>query len=161
MCNTAIITSSSDDKLQRAKALGATYTINWLTSPEWQEEVLRLTDGVGADIIFENCGAKTTRKSFECVAWGGLISSIGCLSGKENDLSDRTNINALAIVKNVTIKGILNGPKDRLEQVLEFYQEHEIHPIVDRIFPFEEAKEAIKYLFAASHFGKVVVKVKA
>ncbi|KAJ9157599.1 alcohol dehydrogenase [Pleurostoma richardsiae] len=158
---TTIITSSSDAKLERAKGLGADHTINYVTNPEWQDEVMRLTGGEGADIIFECGGAKTLRKSFDCVAWGGLICSIGYLSGKQDDPGDRTNINVLALRRTVTLKGILNGPKDRFEEVCRFYEEHEIHPVVDKVFAFEESKEALKYLFSGSHFGKVVIKVKA
>jgi NADPH:quinone reductase-like Zn-dependent oxidoreductase len=155
-----IITSSSDSKLERAKdALGADFGINYRTSPEWQEEVMRLTDNEGADIIFENGGAQTLRKSFDCVAFGGLIDCIGYLSGKEDAPGDRLNTNVLALRRNVTLKGILNGPRERFEEMAGFYAEHEIHPVVDKVFNFEEAKEALQYLFSGGHFGKVVVKV--
>ena len=156
-----IVTSSSDTKLERAKKLGADETINYRANPEWQDKVLRLTDGKGADIIFENGGALTLRKSFDCVAFGGLINCIGYLSGKEDAESDRMNTNVLALRRNVTLKGILNGPKDRFKEMLGFYKEKQIRPGVDRVFSFEEAKEALKYLFAGSHFGKVVIKISS
>lgn len=156
----AIITSSSDDKLKRAKeTLGADFGVNYRTSPEWQEEVMRLTKNEGADIIFENGGAQTLRKSFDCVAFGGLINCIGYLSGKEDAPGDRLNTNVLALRRNVTLKGILNGPRERFEEMTRFYAQHEIHPVVDKVFKFEEAKEALQYLFSGGHFGKVVVKV--
>jgi NADPH:quinone reductase-like Zn-dependent oxidoreductase len=66
----------------------------------------------------------------------------------------------LALRRNVTLKGILNGPRDRFEEMCDFYAKHEIHPPIDRVFKFDEAKEALKYLFSGSHFGKVVVKIK-
>lgn len=154
-----IVTSSSDAKLEKAREMGATHTINYRTNPDWQDEVMQLTDNEGADIIFENGGAKTLRKSFDCVAFGGLINCIGYLSGKEDDPGDRTNVNVLALRRNVTMKGLLNGPKDRFEEMAKFYEQHRIHPVVDRVFGMEEAKEALKYLYSGGHFGKVVVKV--
>ncbi|CAK4028771.1 Zinc-type alcohol dehydrogenase [Lecanosticta acicola] len=154
-----IITSSSDAKLERAKQLGADHGINYISQPEWQDEVMRLTDNEGADVIFETGGAKTLRKSFDCVAFGGLIDCIGYLSGKEDDPSDRINTNVLALRRNVTLKGILNGPRDRFVELTKFYAEHEIHPVVDKVFTFEQAQEALQYLFSGGHFGKVVVKI--
>ncbi|KAB5535186.1 alcohol dehydrogenase [Coniochaeta sp. 2T2.1] len=155
----AIITSSSDEKLEKAKKMGADCTINYRTNPEWQDEAMKFTNGEGADIILETGGAQTLQKSFDSIAFGGIIACIGYLSGKEDAPGDRTNVNLLALRRNVTLKGILNGPRDRFEVMLEFYQKHEIHPPVDRVFKFEEAKEALKYLFSGSHFGKVVVRV--
>jgi NADPH:quinone reductase-like Zn-dependent oxidoreductase len=117
-------------------------------------------------VVFECGGAQTLRKSFECVAFGGLISAIGYLSGKEDDNpsdnnnnNSRVNANVLALKRNVTFKGILNGPKDRFEEMLRLYEEARVHPVVDRVFAFEEADQALKYLFSGGHFGKVVVKV--
>jgi NADPH:quinone reductase-like Zn-dependent oxidoreductase len=77
-------------------------------------EVLKITSNHGADIIFELGGARTLRKSFDCVAFGGLINCVGCyLSGKEDDPGDRLNMSVLPLRRNVTLKGILNGPKER------------------------------------------------
>ncbi|KAB2579173.1 Alcohol dehydrogenase superfamily zinc-containing [Lasiodiplodia theobromae] len=156
-----IVTSSSDDKLRKAQRLGADYLINYRSTPEWQDEVMKVTDDEGADIIFETGGARTLRKSFDSVAFGGLINSIGYLSGKEDEAGDRTNVNVLALRRNVTLKGILNGPRERFEEMCDFYRKHEIHPVIDREFPFDAAGEALQYLFSGGHFGKVVVKVKA
>ena len=92
-----IITSSSDEKLALAKKLGADKTINYKTNLDWEQEVLKMTDDEGVDIIFENGGAQTLRKSFDCIAFGGLINCIGYLSGKEDAVGDRTNTNVLAL----------------------------------------------------------------
>lgn len=154
-----IITSSSDTKLEQAKGLGADKSINYRKNPNWDEKILEITNGEGVDIIFENGGAATLRKSFECVAFGGLINCIGYLSGKEDALEDRTNTNVLALKRNATLKGLLNGPKDRFEEMLKFYEQKKIKPVVDKVFGFGEPKEALKYLFAGEHFGKVVIKV--
>ncbi|RMJ04683.1 hypothetical protein CDV36_014643 [Fusarium kuroshium] len=158
---TAIITSSSNSKLDRAKALGADHVINYRDVPIWDDEVMRISNGHGADIIFETGGAKTVRKSFNSVAFGGVIASIGYVSGKQDDADDRTNINVLALSRTVTLKGIINGPKDRFEEMLQFYEKHEIHPVIDRVFGFKEGKDAFTYLQKGSHFGKVVIKVSS
>jgi NADPH:quinone reductase-like Zn-dependent oxidoreductase len=157
----AIVTSSSDEKLQRASKLGAKETINYRSNADWETAVLSATNNKGADVIIEVGGAQTLRKSFDCVRFGGLISCIGYVSGKQDDAGDRTNTNLLCLKRNVTLKGILNGPRDELERMLQFYKEKEIRPVVDRVWKFEEADQALKYLFSGGHFGKVVVRVKA
>jgi NADPH:quinone reductase-like Zn-dependent oxidoreductase len=144
--------------LERAKALGAAHTINYRTTPSWDEEVLRLTDGKGVDLILENGGAQTTSKSFNCIAFGGTIAAIGYVSGKMDPPEDRININVRALARNVTIKGLLNGPRDRLEELLEFAAKHSVKPVIDRVFSFDEAKTALEYLWSGSHFGKVIIQ---
>ncbi|KKY35283.1 putative alcohol zinc-containing [Diaporthe ampelina] len=157
---TTIVTSSSDEKLSRAKELGADHVINYRTTPDWHEKVMELTGGNGADIIFEVGGAKTLRKSFKCASFGAVIVSIGYVTGKQDDPNDDlTNINVLALTRTVTLKGIINGPKDRFEEMCGFYATHQVRPVVDRVFEFEQAKEALKYLYSGSHFGKVVIRV--
>lgn len=159
---TTIVTSSSDEKLSRARELGADHTINYRTNPEWQEKVMEITGGNGADIILEVGGAKTLRKSFKCVSFGGVINSIGYVTGKQDDpKDDLTNINVLALSRTVTLRGIINGPRDRFEEACTFYSKHEIRPAVDRVFEFGQAKEALKYLYNGAHFGKVVIRVAA
>ncbi|KAL7794248.1 hypothetical protein V8C37DRAFT_376990, partial [Trichoderma ceciliae] len=170
-----IITSSSDEKLERAKALGADHTINYRTYWEWQDGVMEATDGNGADYILEVGGAKTLRKSFASVAFGGTISCIGYVSGKEDDNTgddggngddkdkasgwNRLNVNVLALRKNVTLKGLVNGGKDRFEEMVRFYEEKEIRPVVCKVFAMGEAKEAMEYVKDRKHFGKVVIRV--
>ncbi|KAL6901167.1 hypothetical protein GGI43DRAFT_369908 [Trichoderma evansii] len=165
----AIITSSSDEKLEQAQKLGADHTINYRTYWEWQDRVLEATDGEGADYIVEVGGAKTLRKSFDSVAFGGTISCIGYVSGKEDENNDgdkekasswnNLNVNVLALRKNVTLKGLINGGKDRFEEMVKFYEKKEIRPVVCKVFGLEEAKEAMGYVQGGKHFGKVVIKV--
>jgi NADPH:quinone reductase-like Zn-dependent oxidoreductase len=155
-----IVTSSSDEKLKRATKLGAKTTVNYRSNPDWDDAVLEATGSRGADVVIEVGGATTLRKSFEAVRFGGLIACIGYLSGKQDEAGDRTNTNLLCLKRNVTLKGILNGPRDELERMLKFYEEKQIRPVVDRVFKFDEANEALQYLFGGGHFGKVVVKVK-
>lgn len=161
-----IVTSSSDDKLRRAAdELGADHTVNYKTYWEWQAPVMEATGGRGADVIFETGGARTLRKSFESVAFGGVINCIGYLSGKEDedrpggDGLQRLNVNVLALRRNVTLRGIINGGKDRFEEMLGFYEDKKIRPVVGRVFAFADAKEAMAYLASGKHFGKVVIKV--
>lgn len=160
---TTIVTSSSDAKLQRAKSLGADHLINYKTTPEWQEEVLRLTGNRGADVIFECGGADTLHRSMQCVTFGGLVSCIGYLSGKQDKTGEdgRSHFNLLALSRNVTAKGLINGPRDRFEDAVRFYEKHVIKPVVDRVFGFEEGRDALKYLMSGGHFGKVVVKMSS
>ncbi|UPK98192.1 hypothetical protein LCI18_009127 [Fusarium solani-melongenae] len=158
----AIITSSSDDKLERAKKdLGADTGINYRTHWEWQDPVMKATNGRGADIIFETGGSRTLRKSFESVAFGGLINCVGYLSGKEEeqDTGGKVSVSVLALRRNVTLKGILNGPRDRFEEMVAFYEKHKIKPVVSKVFEMEKANEAVKFLAEGGHFGKVVVRV--
>lgn len=155
-----IVTSSADAKLDQAKQLGAAHTINYRTNPDWEAEVMRYTKEHGADIILETGGAKTLRKSFDCIAFGGLIDCIGYVSGKVDTDEDRLNVNLLALRRTVTLKGIINGPKDRFEEMIQFYEKHQIHPVVNRVFAFDDSKEAFKFLESGSHFGKVVIQVK-
>ncbi|KAK4201497.1 putative zinc-containing alcohol dehydrogenase [Triangularia verruculosa] len=155
-----IITSSSDEKLQKAKALGADHVINYRTNPSWEEEVMKITGNAGADVIIETGGAGTLYKSLDCIGFGGLISCVGYVSGREDKAGEaRPNLNLLALRRTVTLKGIINGPKDRFEEMCQFYEKHQIRPVVDRVFSFKAASEAFKYLASGSHFGKVVVKV--
>ncbi|TWU71659.1 hypothetical protein ED733_003376 [Metarhizium rileyi] len=170
-----VMTSSSDEKLSRAREeLKADHVVNYKTCWEWQEPVMEATGGRGVDIIFETGGARTLRKSFGCVSFGGIINCIGYLSGKSDlDAGDgdgdgdgdktprlhRLNVNVLALRRNVTLRGILNGGKDRFEEMLEFYREKQIRPVVSNVFAFEEAKEAMAYLADGKHFGKVVIRV--
>lgn len=157
---TAIVTSSSDDKLSRAKELGADHIINYRSDSNWERTVMKITNGNGADNIFEVGGARTLRKSFDCVTFGGVINSIGYVTGKQDDPSDSlTNINVLALRRTVTLRGIINGPRDRFEEMVDFYSRHQIRPAVDRTFDFDQAKEALQFLYDGSHFGKVIIKV--
>ncbi|KAK1750095.1 putative zinc-binding dehydrogenase [Echria macrotheca] len=156
-----ILTSSSDEKLARAKGMGPfapDFVINYRTTPQWQDEVMRLTDGRGVDVVVETGGAQTLYKALDCIAFGGVVACIGYTSGREDEGS-RPNINLLVLRRTVTLKGILNGPRDQFEEMCAFYEEHGIKPVVDRVFGFGEADEAFKYLFSGQHFGKVVIKV--
>ena len=149
-----IITSRHDDKLKRARKLGADMTINYEATPEWHEEVLKLTDGRGADHIVEVGGAGTLARSIQSVGYRGQISLIGVLSGREGD----TNPHGL-MLKNACMTGIFVGSRVMFEQMNEAISINKMQPVVDKVFPFEDAADAYAYQLAGKHFGKVVIKV--
>jgi NADPH:quinone reductase-like Zn-dependent oxidoreductase len=149
-----IITSSNDAKLARAKELGADLTINYKATPEWHEAVLELTGGRGVDHVVEVGGAGTLAKSIQAVGYRGQISLIGVLSGREGD----TNPHGL-MLKNARMTGIFVGSRVMFEQMNEAISINDMHPVVDKVFPFEEAADAYAYQLAGKHFGKVVIAV--
>lgn len=155
---TAIITSSSDAKLQQAHELGADHVINYRRTPDWATEVLRLTNGRGADIIVKTGGPATMDQSLRAVAEGGTISAIGVLTGVIDD-KPGTAIGLSLISRNAAIKGINVGPRDRTEEMLRQYASERVRPVIDRAFDFTDAKAAFNYMKEGSHFGKIVVKV--
>jgi NADPH:quinone reductase-like Zn-dependent oxidoreductase len=147
-----IITSSSDSKLERAKALGAAGTINYRTHPDWENEVRKLTHGKGVDHVLEVGGKDTLTKAVASIALGGHIALIGGLSGFDGTLP----VGAI-MLPSVTVRGIYVGSRADFEAMNEFIAQHKLKPVVDRVFPFEQATNAFKYMDSGSHFGKVVV----
>jgi NADPH:quinone reductase-like Zn-dependent oxidoreductase len=151
----AIITSSSEEKLARARALGADATINYRTTPEWQDEVLRLTEGQGVDLTVEVGGAGTMRRSLAATRIGGTVSVIGGLAGFGD-----TPLEAIAIIRGITrLSGILVGSRVMLEDLVRFLGAVNINPVIDRVFAFDEAPLAYEHLKAGRHFGKIVIRV--
>jgi len=149
-----IITSSSDDKLARAKAMGADETINYRSHPDWEQEVLRLTNGLGADHVVEVGGVGTLAKSFVSVGFGGTISYIGVLAGKDGDTSPH-----MLLFKGARLQGIFVGSRRMFEDMNLAIAANGIKPVIDSVFSFDELKEAFAHQLAGKHFGKVVVSV--
>jgi NADPH:quinone reductase-like Zn-dependent oxidoreductase len=149
-----IITSSSDVKLERAKALGADETINYTETPDWERRVFELTDRVGVDHIVEVGGAGTLAKSLKAAAIGGRISLIGVLSGGAGEVNPRP-----ATIKALTLQGIYVGSREMFEAMNRAIALHQLQPLCDRVFPFNAAPEAYHYLKSGSHFGKVVIRL--
>ncbi|EJU01520.1 NADP-binding protein [Dacryopinax primogenitus] len=150
-----IITSSSDAKLELAKSLGAHAFINYRTHPDWEQEVLRLTDGEGVDYIVEVGGPGTLQKSFKCIKYSGIISSIGFVA----EQGDPGNIAMLALARGVIFRGILIGSREQFEAMCKLFEVAGVHPVVDKVFKFDEAKEAYRYLESQKHVGKVVIRI--
>jgi NADPH:quinone reductase-like Zn-dependent oxidoreductase len=148
-----IITSSQDSKLDRAHKLGAADLINYKKTPEWQQEVLRLTNGRGVDCVVEVGGAGTLSKSMQSVGWAGKVSLIGVLT-REGD----TNPHIL-MFKGASLHGIFVGNRAMFEQMLTAMTVNIIKPVIDRTFAFEDAAEAYRYMMEGKHFGKVVIRV--
>ncbi|GCE17537.1 zinc-dependent alcohol dehydrogenase family protein [Dictyobacter kobayashii] len=147
-----IITSHSDEKLARARQLGADYTINYKTTPHWAERVLEITNGQGADHVVEVGGAGTLPQSLEAVREGGHISLIGLLTG-EHGTADQS----IAARKKLRIEGIYVGSCEMFEEMNLAFTQHQVKPVIDKVFPFSAMNEAYQYLKSGVHFGKVVV----
>jgi len=145
-----IATSSSDEKLQRAKALGADHVINYKTNPEWGKEALKLTGGRGVDVVVEVGGDNTLSKSLEAVRVGGSIVVIGVLGGFTNNIF----IPAL-FGKNAKMIGISVGSREQFDDMVKHMADWKLHPVVDRVFPVDQAQDALKLMQAGGHFGKI------
>ncbi|KAJ6149496.1 hypothetical protein N7471_000695 [Penicillium samsonianum] len=155
-----IITSSSDEKLAKAKELGATHGINYRTS-DWAAEVKAVTHGRGADHILEVGGIGTLPQSFQAVAWNGLIHSIGHITNmvddhKNGEYSDAT---FLTIDAPYILRRIIVGSREQFQDLLACFTANSIHPIINKTFEFEKAQEAYEYLWGSSHIGKVVIRI--
>jgi len=149
-----IVTSSSDDKLARARTLGASDGINYRTTPDWDQEVLRITAGRGVDCVIEVGGVTTMPKSFNSVARGGKVGMIGVLGGHQGAL----NPFALA-AKGADLYGVFVGTRDMFLELNRAIDANGITPVVDRVFPFDEAIAAYRAHAAGEFVGKVVIAI--
>ncbi|KAJ7581416.1 hypothetical protein C8J56DRAFT_1029624 [Mycena floridula] len=153
---TVIATSSSDEKLEIAKKLGAKHVINYKKTLNWDEEVLKITDGRGVDHILEVGGAGTLEKSMKCVRVAGSIHIIGLLSNAEG-----LNIVPYAIRKALNIRGIQIGSVAQFKDMNRLLEAHPeaTRPVIDKVFPFKDAVKAWAYLESQAHLGKIIIKV--
>ncbi|WP_223067504.1 zinc-dependent alcohol dehydrogenase family protein [Paenibacillus caui] len=149
-----IVTSSSDDKLERAKQLGADFGINYRTTPEWDKAALEWTNGRGADHVVDLGGAATLNRSVGAVRFGGRISLIGILSGAA--VEDFQLIPVFQ--KRVRLQGINVGNRDMFEAMNRAIEHIKLRPVIDRVFPFEQSIEALRYLDKGTYFGKICIK---
>lgn len=147
-----IITSSDDEKLARAAELGADHLINYRKDEDWQKTVLDLTEGIGADLAVEVGGPGTINKTLEAVRYGGSISLMGVLTGMADTVAT-----GLILSKNIKIQGTYVGSVSMFREMNKAIALHRLKPVVDRVFGFEEASEALAYLESGKHFGKIVV----
>jgi NADPH:quinone reductase-like Zn-dependent oxidoreductase len=147
------VISSSDDKLARAKALGADAGINYRTTPEWYKPARALTGGRGFDHIVELGGEKTLPQSLRAIRPGGTISMIGVLSG-----SALSAPLGHVVTRQVRLQGITVGHRDGFEAMVRAIEQHRLRPVIDRVFRFEELKEALAYLKSGAHFGKICIR---
>ncbi len=150
-----IVTSSSDEKLARAEALGARGVVNYRKVPEWQHEVLRLTGGRGADVVLEVGGENTIPRSIVASRFGGTVVVIGGLSGFGGARVEPGSLSGAA----KRLVGISVGNRTMTDDLVRFIDLHGVQPVVDRTFPFADARAAYEHLDAGRAFGKVVVSV--
>ncbi|WP_047248086.1 zinc-dependent alcohol dehydrogenase family protein [Chromobacterium subtsugae] len=149
-----IVLSSSDAKLARAKALGASDGINYRAVPDWDKAVRELTGGEGVSHVLELGGPGTYQRSLDALAAGGTLVQIGVLSG----FGPQPNLGRLQTL-NADIAGVMVGSARHLAELGGFLAEHGLHPVIDRVFDFDDAPAAYAYLRAAGHFGKVALRV--
>jgi NADPH:quinone reductase-like Zn-dependent oxidoreductase len=148
-----IITSSSDEKLARARKLGAAETINYKTTPNWEEAARRLAGGEGVDHVIEVGGGDTLPRSMKALRTYGAISVIGVLSGAAAALTPVS-----LLVSSARIQGIYVGSRDMFEQMNRAIEFHRLKPVVDQAFGWTYLKEALRYLESQQHFGKICLK---
>ena len=151
---TVIITSSSDAKLERARALGADHTINYRTEPDWAKAARRLTGGRGVDHVVEVGGAGTFQQSIQAIRLGGHIGVVGVLSGAVKDLSVAAIFGA-----NARIHGVTVGSREHFEAMCRALEVGQIHPVVDKRFALDDARSAFRSMQAGEHFGKIVLDI--
>jgi NADPH:quinone reductase-like Zn-dependent oxidoreductase len=149
-----IATSSSDEKLERVKAIGARDGINYRNTPEWSKRVLELTDGHGADIIVDVGGKDSLPQSVKSLAYWGTLSVVGGLSGYDG------NISALGLLlKTARAQGIFVGSRADYLRMSAFITQHTLHPVIDRVFALEDYEAALKYMASNAFVGKIVLKL--
>ena len=149
-----IITSSSDAKLERARSLGAVATVNYRTHPEWQKEVRAATKGAGVSHVLEIGGKDTLPKALASLGLGGHVALIGGLTGFEGSVDVGAVTGSLGSLTSIYV-----GSREEFEAMNAFIAKHRLKPVIDRVFPFDEAPAAFDYLESGSHFGKVVIRL--
>ena len=144
-----IATSSSDEKLEHARELGASETINYRTIPDWEKRVRELTGGRGVDHVVDVGGAGTLPKSIKAVRMGGKISIMGVLAGAGD-------INFVPVfMRHIRLQGIFVGSREMFIDMNRAIAMHRLHPVIDRVFPMSEIVSAMQYMESGAHFGKI------
>ncbi|MEX2480905.1 MAG: NAD(P)-dependent alcohol dehydrogenase [Gammaproteobacteria bacterium] len=149
-----IITSSSDEKLERARALGADETINYRQHPDWEQQVIKLTAGRGVDHVVEVGGSGTFDKSIAATTFGGRIWLIGVLTGFDARVDPMP-----MLFKSVGVQGIYVGNREMFEAMNAAFAVNHLEPVIDRRFELAQAREAFHCMQDAGHFGKIVIEL--
>ena len=144
--------SSSNEKLARAKAMGASVLVNYRDRPDWDAAVMEATAGRGASHVLELGGPDTYDRSVRSVAAGGTIVQVGVLSG-----FDPTPHLRRLMWENANIAGVTVGSAEHFTALNAFLAEHAIRPVIDAAFAFDEAARALERLRGGTHFGKIVI----
>jgi NADPH:quinone reductase-like Zn-dependent oxidoreductase len=148
-----IVTSSREDNLQAAIKLGAVAGVNYRSHPQWHEEVLKLTDGQGVDLLLDVAGGQGVNQSILATKAAGKIAQIGFLTGQTSELALMP-----LIFRQTTIRGIAVAPRSSFDRMNAFLEENRIRPVIDKVYPFDQARQAYEHL-ARGAFGKVVIKI--
>lgn len=148
-----IATSSSDEKLERAKRLGAAHGINYKRTPDWDKVAVELTGGQGVDHVVEVGGAGTFARSLNAIRLNGKISLIGVLAGA-GDVNPM-----LMLPKRANVQGISVGSTQMFEAMNRAIAVAGLKPVIDKVFPFDDAPAAYRHMQSAAHFGKIVIKL--
>ena len=149
-----VITSSSDEKLARADAMGANHTANYRADPEWAKVVRAATGGVGADLIIEVGGGGTIEQSMKAVRIGGHVAIVGVVAGLGGGFNT-----ASLIGNSARLQGMSVGSRDMFEAMCRFMDLHRIGPVVDKVFPWTEVRAAFAAMQGGEHFGKIVLEL--
>jgi len=148
-----ISTTGNDEKIDRLLQLGADDVINYRSREDWDAAVLEITGKTGVDHVVEVGGSGTLAKSLAAVRMGGHVAMIGALTGP-GDFNPVT-----VFMKSVRLQGIFTGPRTMFEDMLKAINASKLEPVIDKVFDFAEAREAMKYMESGAHFGKVVIRI--
>jgi NADPH:quinone reductase-like Zn-dependent oxidoreductase len=148
-----IIISSCNNKLKKAQSLGADHVINYINKPEWSREVLNIKNQ-GVDVVIEVGGAKTLPQSIASVKKAGVVCVIGVLTGVLEPLDLRP-----VLMNNIRIQGVFTGSKEVFLALNRVLTHSRIKPVIDKVFDFKDATNALAYLESGQHFGKVCIKM--
>ncbi|KAG9081959.1 hypothetical protein FS749_007263 [Ceratobasidium sp. UAMH 11750] len=156
-----IATTSSAEKAEKYKTVvGVDEVINYRETPEWSAEVRKLTDGNGIEHILEVGGQTTLSQSFKAVQIGGHIHILGMVGGVNETGIDFNEFSMAMIINRLNLHGQAVGSTEMFRKLLEFMERHQIRPVVGKVFEWEQAVEALDYLAAGAHFGKIVIKIQ-
>lgn len=145
-----IMTSSQDEKLARVRQMGASETVNYKRQEKWEEDVRTLTSGEGVDHVIEVGGSDTMPRSLRALRTHGLISVIGVLSGGDPTVSPGS-----ILMNSVRVQGIYVGSRAMFERMNRAIEFHRIKPVIDKVFPWTQLKDAFHYMESQQHFGKI------
>ncbi len=151
------ITSSSDEKLEKMRELGADYVVNYKERPDWSAALLEQTGGRGADVVVDTIGFGDFSQTIAVAGVEGRIGTLGALSGSPQDAGDFGQ--GAILGKNITIKGITSGHVGHVEQALAVLADKGVNTLVDSVFEFDDAKSAYAHLESGAHMGKVMIRV--
>jgi NADPH:quinone reductase-like Zn-dependent oxidoreductase len=151
----ALMISSSDDKLERAKQFGADDTLNYRSRSDWGQWALEVTDGSGVDVVVDVGGPGTLEQSLHAARTAGTVTLTGVLTGFDGGISP-----VPALLKSLRLQGIYVGSRAMFERMLSAIKQSAIHPVIDRTFDLDQAPQALAYMQTAQHVGKVVIRVR-